>query len=40
MFEVEDLADLIEDHISNDFNIFLAIDENGNMLVQGFLLLL
>ena len=40
MLEVEDFAGLIEDQISNDLDVFLAIDEDWDLLVKSLLLLL
>lgn len=40
MLKAEDLTNLIEDQISNNFYVFLAIDEDGDLLVNCLLLLL
>lgn len=36
MFEIEDFADLVENQISDDFDVFLTIDKDGDMLVKCF----
>lgn len=40
MLEAEDLANLIKDQISNDLVVFLAVYEDGDLLVKCLLLLL